>query len=101
MNETLLLWSDEVAYQRCVFITGCVTTVPVMTEQISSQLYTPHIVRLDAERLVSTPDRLKIYPDVRLEVLDDDLRQLRTISDTKRFVSVMPVAEQKTDTASS
>ena len=73
----------EVALHRYhILITGCVTTSPPMTKDEITKLV--HQVFLDAgytKEWSPHPDDLTIEFDLRLEEIDDDLRNLRSLSD--------------------
>ena len=81
-RDPLSLVGVEVAiHQQVVLVTGCVTTEPALTiAEVESIVrgvfkdagYDEHWLSVDA---------LRIDTDLRLEKLDDDLRELRSISD--------------------
>ena len=82
-RDRLSLVGVEVALHReKVFVTGCITTDPVLTKaDIASIVQETFFEAGYGEQWSPHPRQLRIEMDVRLERLDDDLRHLRTIAD--------------------
>ena len=72
----------EVAlHQEIVLVTGCVTTIPVMTESEIVAIVRSVFREAGYTREWLDPDSIHVELDMRLEELDDKLRHLRGISD--------------------
>ena len=82
-RDPLSLVGVEVAlHQQKVFITGCVTTIPALTEtEIVSIVRRCFCEAGYGDQWSPHPSDIQVEMDVRLELLDDDLRHLRTIAD--------------------
>jgi len=82
-RDPLSLVGVEVAlHQQIVFVTGCVTTNPPMTENDIVEIVQESYRDAGYGEIWSPhPNEVQVSQDLRLETLDDDLRQLRTIAD--------------------
>ena len=82
-RDPLSLVGVEVAlHQQKVFITGCITTIPAVTETEIELIVRRCFYEAGyGDQWSPHPSDIQVEMDVRLELLDDDLRHLRTIAD--------------------
>ena len=82
-RDPLSLVGVEVAlHQKLVVVTGCVTTFPIATEDdITKIVFETFEEAGYGDEWEPHPKDLTLVFDLRLEELDDDLRNLRLLSD--------------------